>query len=185
MGWSCAFAIMIGIGGLLLCVGCGESVGNVEIVQGDARLQMVAGRLRYDGIPFTGRVVDFYPDSTQRSSAEYRNGLRDGTLTASYPDGTLMERRYFVEGRKGGVHEGWWEDGSPRFRYTFRDDLHEGEAREWFTNGRLYRAFNYVAGREEGEQIMYYEDGSVRANYSVVDGRRYGSIGAKPCRTEE
>jgi len=130
-------------------------------------------------------VIERYEDRSIRSSTSWIDGKVDGTALQWYADGTLMERRSYSAGMKQGLHEGWWEDGSPRFRYTFRDDMHEGEAREWFPNGRLYRAFNYVAGREEGEQIMYYEDGSVRANYFVVDGRRYGSIGTKPCRTEE
>lgn len=98
-----------------------------------------------------------------------------------YPDGSVEWERHYVRGREEGVSLGWWEDGTPHFRYVFADGLLEGEALEWYPDGTLYRDFHYAAGKESGSQRMWYPDGTLRANYVVVDGRRYGRIGSKGC----
>ncbi len=123
----------------------------------DPAIHLVRGALVVDGVPFTGELVD------------------------RYPNGQWIYQRSFRDGREDGVHTGWWEDGRLHFVYTYSNGVLEGEAREWYRDGSPYRVFHYVAGHETGLQQMWYADGGLRASYEVREGRRYGLPGAKGC----
>ena len=140
------------------------------------------GLVYHDGAPLTGRLIARYDNGSIESEKRYWAGHLHDTSRTFDVGGRLLDERIYHNGKKVGLHRGWYSDGTPRFRYTFVDDRHEGEAIEWFENGQVYRKFHYVDGHEEGRQMMYDEEGTLRANYVVRDGRRYGSIGRKPCR---
>lgn len=98
-----------------------------------------------------------------------------------YSNGQIMERRYYVEGKKVGVHMGWWPNGNKRFEYHYSEDMYHGKVREWYENGQLYKRFHYKDGHEEGFQQMWKPDGRIAANYEVRNGRKYGLTGVKNC----
>lgn len=141
--------------------------------------------LLYAERPFSGRLFERSESGELAAVTLWHRGAMHGASLSLYTDGSLREVRGYIEGRKEGRHLGWWENGERRFRYRFDRDMHVGSAREWFENGSLAREASYVDGREEGTQVLYDEDGTIRANYVVRAGRRYGSLGAKPCLGEE
>ena len=160
-----------------------EPVGSKEIVIPDVRILSTDSLLhRKNGVlflgdtAFSGMLVEVYDGGATKSRTPYFNGREQGVAWGWYPDGTKMFEREYNAGKREGMHYGWWENGTLKFKYQFRNDLNEGEAQDWFPDGRLYKD-----GRESGHQQMWNEDGSVQANYVVVKGRRYGSIGSKPC----
>jgi antitoxin component YwqK of YwqJK toxin-antitoxin module len=112
----------------------------------------------------------------------YWKGLEEGVLKKWYPHGQLQERRYYITGKKNGIHTGWWENGNKKFEFTIIDDFYEGNFKEWNHSGKLIRDFNYVHGQEQGSEKLWWDDGTIRANYVVDKGRKYGLIGLKICR---
>ncbi len=101
-----------------------------------------------------------------------------------FPNGQLMEIRYFSNGMKNGRQTAFWENGNKRFDFIAKNDAYEGALREWDIHGHLFHLAHFVDGQEEGEQKMWYEDGKIRANYVVKKGRRYGLLGTKNCRNK-
>lgn len=160
-------------------------LATITVERDDARLSLENGVLYGDGEPFTGRVVERYPDGSVETMTLYEHGVREGTAVSFFATGALRWERTYASGREEGVHRGWYDDGKPHFWYPYADGLLEGNALEWFPDGSLYRDFNYVRGHEEGSQRMWHEDGTVRANYVVRDGRRYGLMGSKGCAGED
>jgi len=144
-------------------------------------LHHVNGVLYCNDAPFTGSLIAYHTDGSVKQNTPYINGRRHGTDRAWYVDGTPMEERPYAAGKKEGLHRGWWPDGTLKFVYHFEHGLQEGVAREWFADGTPFRVFHFENGKEQGSQKMWYEDGTLRANYVVIDGRRYGLIGSKPC----
>ena len=161
------------------------SLSEQEVKSNDSGLQKNDGLLYLHHTLFSGRVVEQYEDGSRKQITSYDAGLQHGLTEVWYPSGAKMEERMYSLGKKEGKHRGWWENGELRFEYHFKDDRHEGSAKEWFDNGTLYRDFNYQNGYEEGRQQMWNNNGSIKANYVVREGRRYGSIGSKPCRSSE
>jgi antitoxin component YwqK of YwqJK toxin-antitoxin module len=177
--------ILVPIAALLLSfmTACSEEMREVE--RSDASVRSTRGTILVDGHPFTGILIDRHDNGSVKSRTPYREGREEGEARAWYPDGRMKEKGSYENGRKIGVHTGWWENGSRRYRYEFVDDLHHGSAREWYPGGALFRSFSYRRGQEEGAQRMWNEDGSLKLNYAVLDGRRYGSLGRKECAGTE
>ena len=118
------------------------------------------------------------------SLATHASDLELSVTRRYYADGQLAEERGYVAGKESGLHRGWWPNGSPRFVYAYAGGALEGESREWFPSGALWRDQHYARGHESGLQRLYWEDGRVRASYEVIEGRRYGLMGAKGCVTK-
>jgi hypothetical protein len=149
----------------------------------DARLVRVAGAWRFEGRPYSGRMVEALPDGGRIERAIV-DGWAQGEERTWYPDGALRAIRYYAHGAKVGVHRGWWPDGTPQFERRFAHGRPDGLARTWYANGQLFDEHRYVAGQEAGPQQLWFADGRVRASYEIRDGRRYGSIGSKPCASD-
>lgn len=116
------------------------------------------------------------------SIESFKNGLLSGISKKWFPNGQLMEERYFLNGKKNGLQVAYWENGNKRFEFMAQNDAYEGELKEWSISGHLYHLGNYVNGQEEGTQRMWYENGKLRANYVIVQGKRYGLLGTKNCK---
>lgn len=159
-------------------------ISDREVLVTDPGIVHRDGAVYYHDSLFNGYLVALYDQDVEKSRTPYLAGKKHGRAEAWYPDGTKMEERFWVNGLKEGEHRGWWDDGTLRYVYHFVDDVHEGAAQEWYADGAPYRDFNYVSGQEEGTQKMWNADGTFKANYVIRDGRRFGSIGAKPCGGE-
>jgi len=156
---------------------------GAEIDARDPRLSRDGPMLLVAGAPFSGVTVERDADGHVRARHEYRDGRADGIAREWYADGRLAAERSYASGLKVGVHRGWWPNGNPRFEYHFAGGEHEGIARTWYDNGQTSAEHRYVRGAESGRQRMWDSDGTLVANYEVRDGRRFGTIGAKPCVT--
>lgn len=69
----------------------------------------------------------------------------------------------------------------PRVQASYERDAYHGEYHAWYPNGRLFELKNYVHGKEEGPQRSWIEAGDLFLNYVVREGRRFGSVNARPC----
>lgn len=160
------------------------SSGPLELDARDAQLQRQGAQLLYRGQPLTGTVIEHEGEAVV-AQRPYQDGMLEGREQEWYADGHQRSERYYRQGRKAGVHRGWWANGRPSFEYSFVDGEVDGLARSWFADGRQAEEHRYERGREAGLQRTWWSDGRVRANYWYRDGRRYGTIGAKLCISEE
>ena len=141
--------------------------------------------LFYNGKPYSGYVLDKYPNGKLAARNGYVNGKLEGIQEKWYENGSKMEVRFYTNNRKNGKHEGWYDNGQKRFEYIIKEDVPVATHREWYANGQLYTLFNYNSeGQPEGTQRMWYVTGQVKSNYIIKDGRRFGFLGAKGCMGE-
>ena len=107
--------------------------------------------------------------------------LRKACRSNGFPVGKKQKAGSHVNGKKEGLHEGWWPTGKKKFYFTAYDNEYNGEFYEWYASGLLGKAFHYKAGKEEGSQRLWWDNGTVRANYVVKKGKKYGLLGIKIC----
>lgn len=114
----------------------------------------------------------------------YWEGVEEGEQKKWYSNKQIKEKRYYVQGKKNGLHTGWWDNGNKKFEFTIIDDFNEGNFKEWNRDGLLIKDFNYRHGQEDGSEKLWWNDGTIRANYLVDKGKKYGLIGLKICRNQ-
>lgn len=185
---------IIGIIAFAVMISCSEqktkeiSAPEVEIPKDtiavdDEILQLENGVYLQDGKPFSGYLLDDYPNGNTKSLKSFWKGKLEGKAEGWHENGKLAWIRKYADGYKTGVHIGWWSTGAPKFQYTFSGGKHEGAARDWHSNGKIYKLFHYQNGKEEGSQKMWTAKGKIRANYVVKNGKRYGLAGYKNCQS--
>ena len=132
--------------------------------------------------PFTGRVFKLHENGLDTVYIQsYFKGVKNGQFVRFYPKNRIFEKRNYINGKKEGIHIGYWEDGSLAFEYNLKDDEYNGSLKEWNRNGQIIKSFNYVNGYENGSQKLWFDNGEVRSNYVIKNNRRYGLLGTKNC----
>ena len=132
--------------------------------------------------PFTGRVFKLHENGLDTVYIQsYFKGIKNGQFVRFYPKNRIFEKRNYINGKKEGIHIGYWEDGSLAFEYNLKDDEYNGSLKEWNRNGQIIKSFNYVNGYENGSQKLWFDNGKVRSNYVIKNNRRYGLLGTKNC----
>ncbi len=149
----------------------------------DQRLVRKGGQLWSADRPVQGELLSYHSNGCLSAREYYRDGRLHEIQYTFYADGQLASRRPHLDGKKIGTHYGWWPNGRMKFIYEFEDGAYHGAVREWTPEGKPYKIFNYAKGQEQGTQQLFRSDGSLQANYVVKEGRRYGLIGRKMCRT--
>ncbi len=157
--------------------------GATTIAHDDARSIRHRGTILVDGERFTGLREKRSAGGGLLGLTSYRHGLAEGWSLAWFDSGEIRERRFWKAGRKHGTHVGWWENGELRLELNFAAGEFEGVCREWHRSGRLASMRTYRRGEEDGPQMSWSADGSLVANYVVREGRRFGTIGSRPCFT--
>jgi antitoxin component YwqK of YwqJK toxin-antitoxin module len=155
------------------------------VVLADTNLSERQRVLFYAQKPFSGFVIESYPNEKLASKNGYLNGELEGKQEKWYSNGSKMEIRFYHDNRKVGKHTGWWENKQMKFEYFIENDIPVKTHREWYPNGQLFSLSNYDnEGQPEGKQQMWFETGQIKANYIIKGGRRFGFLGAKGCMGE-
>jgi antitoxin component YwqK of YwqJK toxin-antitoxin module len=174
---------------LLCCAGVESCSHKPQYYRTDDSTIRLVNDMWYQGNePLTGMVYQCSPKGDTLFLQEVRAGKPDGTTTLWYPrtaTGTqqVQEIRLYAQGKREGVHTGYWQNGNKKFEYTYTNDLHHGIQKEWYANGSPYRVATYHEGYEHGLQQAFTDDGLLSVNYDARNGRNYGNIGKKRCRT--
>lgn len=130
---------------------------------------------------YTGYQFALYENGDTLLLKSFFNGVEEGFQRKWYPGKKLEEERFYINGKKEGIHQGWWSNGQKRFYFSAYNNEYNGEFKEWMPNSLLVKFFHYKNGYEEGSQRLWWADGTVRANYVIKNGRKYGLLGWKTC----
>ena len=62
-------------------------------------------------IPYTGMVVEKFPDGPPRGEASFIKGRKDGMERFWYPNGRLKEESHWFDGQPDGIMQTWDQEG--------------------------------------------------------------------------
>jgi antitoxin component YwqK of YwqJK toxin-antitoxin module len=109
--------------------------------------------------PFSGFLMDRFPDGKVLSRSEVKNGRLDGVSLGYYTNGVLQVKEHFVAGVSDGVREKWYPDGSLQMRGSIVGGEFHGNFRRWHTNGQLSEVMQMKRGKADGEAFGFFASG--------------------------
>lgn len=112
-----------------------------------SQLQKKGDLHRLKDTPFTGTVVDNYPDGARKARFQMLDGKADGAWAEWYPDGAI---RFYSEWRAGkgeGPFLYFHPNGEISERVTAQADIWDGIAEGWHPDGRKAFERVYQAGK--------------------------------------
>jgi antitoxin component YwqK of YwqJK toxin-antitoxin module len=162
------FALLIGLWWFW-----GSSRQSLPLEVPRAGLESKGGRLYLIGQPkpFSGLMVDFYPDGKKRSRSGISNGLLNGISEGWHTNGQLEVREQFREGLSHGLRTKWYPTGAKLSEAMISAGKLHGTFRRWHENGKLAEQIEMRDGSAEGLSLAYYPSGYLKAQVRLVAGK--------------
>ena len=113
-------------------MGCGEKVL-------EARHIHEHGGLMYEvnsDDPFTGKVVEYWPNGEKKTEGEVLNGMLHGKVVYWYEDGQKYNETEYRDNKPHGKETGWYKTGQKEGVGYYRDGKVEGKTIMWYKSGQ-------------------------------------------------
>ena len=130
----------------------------------------------------TGIWKTYFPDGKTKSEITYTNGRKSGPYKVYYEDGTLQEQgdwarnrlkgdfqlnyangnprqvfKYDETGKRQGMQEYFYEDGTPMIKVEFKDGKESGIIERYWPNGEIKMRGNYKDGQLDLASVENFE----------------------------
>jgi hypothetical protein len=151
-----------------------------RVREDDTAIQIRNGIWMRQDKPYSGQLISLYPSGIVRSVKSLWEGKEEGLQITYYEDGALATQRWYRNGEKDSVNQGWWPDGKQKFLYHFKAGVYEGSFEEWYASGKPLKKIWYHDGKEQCGQ-GWRENGKPFMSFVVKDGRWYGQINPNLC----
>ncbi len=138
----------------------------VDLVRIEGRLHLAG-----DENPFTGVMVEHYPDGRTKSRVELEDGVLHGVAEGWWRDGTLQMREHFVAGASHGTRLRWYADGTRESETEIVNGQLHGTFKLWHENGELAQEIEMRNGRPHGESKAYFPSGYLKAVAEMNQGQ--------------
>lgn len=132
-----ALSLILAGAAILAAAGCGDQtvVGRDKVV--------VEEGLWYEKdseLPFTGVVVEYWPNGQKRGESKIRDGKVQGKVTSWFENGRRKASAVFKDGRLNGKWIEWYENGQKKREREFLDDTEiPGSLKYWNEDGKRIR----------------------------------------------
>ena len=126
-------------------------LSDETIVRDDQRLY----RLN-DAVPWTGKVVGFYPNGRKEFELRYREGLREGLSNWWSNEGWIKHERTYSAGKLHGSWIEYYKSGKPRQEQYYQHGK-EIYRRGWWPNGQLNFEIEFEANIEKYRKVWNEE----------------------------
>ncbi len=120
--------------------------------------------------PFTGWLLDSYPDGSRLSRSFISNGLPNGPSEGWYTNGQIQIAEGFKDGLSHGLRTKWHPNGAKMTEGSLVAGKHEGTFRRWYDNGALAEEIEMQDGLPNGHSRAFYASGFLKAEATLRQG---------------
>ena len=159
---------------ILLILGCDSSSPEVLPERGLEDLIKIGDQLMDPDTrePFSGWVIDFYPEGeVRRSRSAMDQGKLHGLSLGFAMEGWVEVEETFVRGVSHGLRKRYHAKDTLASEESIVDGLLHGETRKWHPNGKLSEVVSYERGMAHGTAMGWHDDGSLKARVILEQGQ--------------
>ena len=106
-----------------------------------------------------GKYISWYESGEERTTGEYRNGLKTGLWITKYKSGQVLEWQDYVAGELHGLSVSYYENRNKKHEGKYSHNLRYGIWRFWHENDMLKEETLYKDGRKHGLSKSWFETG--------------------------
>lgn len=134
---------------------------SLKRVPSHRQLEQKGGTWHFNGVPYTGRYIDYYnsgqiwnegtmvqgkldgpfvvyyPNGNKKSLAHYKEGVLHGTWNDYYPNGVLMQSRDFSAGKTSEARKEYFINGQLQFERRLKNDTPYDTAVAYYSTGKV------------------------------------------------
>ena len=144
---------------------------SLKIIPSTKSMQQKEGVWIYHGVPYTGRILNYYYSGRIQTDGFLLNGKVSGVDILYYQNGHKSLEREYKEGRPNGVEREYYRDGSLRQEGRFVDGKEEGVWNSYYPNGQVKHSGIYKSGELGDSAMRYYSSGVVSEKVFIKNGK--------------
>lgn len=153
----------------------------ISVHKSELEMHPNLGLMLFKNQPFSGTSLRFYNEDVNAESIQYINGKRHGLYQKWFPDGTLSFEANYLDGLQHGKTRTWWKNGNLRSEAYYENGVANGIQKQWYKSGAKFKEMSIINGKEEGLQKAWRENGKIYNNYEAKNGRIFGLKRANLC----
>ena len=134
-------------------------------------MQKKDGLWLFHGIPYTGRVINYYYSGRKQAEGYLANGKVNGVDIFYYQNGQKSMERAYKDGKSNGLEREYYLDGSLRQEGRYIDGKEDGVWKEYYPNGQVKLFDNYRLGELVDSAVRYYSSGVVHDKVLIRNGK--------------
>lgn len=137
-----------------------------------AQLELKQGLLvrRSSDVPFSGWIVESYPDGGRESRSRVEGGILNGLSVGWHTNGVMAVREWVVRGKTHGIRTKWDLDGNRRSESEIKEGILDGVHREWYPTGVLASEVMFVNGKAAGPARRWAPDSTLEGEWLMSNG---------------
>ncbi|MEO9967418.1 MAG: toxin-antitoxin system YwqK family antitoxin [Reichenbachiella sp.] len=158
-----------------------ENKTSIKVEKKELSLHANEGRVYFNNLPFDGWSVQYHLNGQLAEQIQFIEGKKMGMTNRWYQDGTLSYTAQHKANRLDGEVKSWWPNGVLRSQSNFVNGRADGTQYQWYKSGKPFKEINLKMGLEEGLQRAWRENGKLYTNYEAKNGRIFGLKRASLC----
>lgn len=127
-------------------------------------------RVKGEGRPYTGWILESYPDGARKSRSEIVNGKPHGISEGFFADGQIQVREAFKNGVSEGARTRWHANGNKHSESHFHEGKFFGIFDQWHENGVLSHRVPMKDGFPHGISEAWYPSGYLKSRVELEEG---------------
>ena len=136
-----------------------------------SKLVLKESWLEWNGHPFTGWMLEQYPDGLLKSRSAISNGVLHGLSQGWFTNQILQVSEHFTNGVSHGERRRWDEQGRRVSRAQIEGGKIAGLFRRWHENGIIAEEITMKNGEEDGPARSWYPSGFLKAEITMAEGK--------------
>ena len=170
---TCALALVLAGLCALAIVWFGRTGGQTSVKDTPrSSLILQDGKLFEKGAatPFTGTMVEHYPDGALKSRSQVAGGQLHGLSEGWHTNGLLQVTETFQAGVSHGIRSKWYENGRKLSEASIVQGRIHGTFRRWTDQGLLSEEVEMRHGQPDGLSLAFYPSGFIKAEAMMRAG---------------
>ena len=132
---------------MLLITRCSNTEIDEKNLESCASLVHINGITTLNGEIYTGSCILFNPEGLMDSMLSFRNGKSGGVHRGYYPDGSLKYEGNRKDGEIHGKYVKYYFGGQTEMTGQFKRGIYDGKWKYYDSNGNLSMEKKYIKGK--------------------------------------
>lgn len=135
---------------------------SLKLIPTIRKMEQRNGVWLFQGVPYTGRIIDYYYSGKKQGEGAFVNGKTSGPRNIYYQNGKLQVEKNYSDGLENGWSKEYYEDGTLSQQGEYKEGKEQGIWENYFPNGQVSLRSSYNQGAIFDTATKYYSNGKIK-----------------------
>ena len=151
----------------------GVHISNLDEHEGITYLRTLEGR---SVEPYSGKIYARHTNGQLGEKGAYLEGKKHGPFERYYENGQIEKKENYSGGMRHGAFQMYYPNGQLWKSAAYQDDKQNGPYESYYSNGQTEERASYANGMLHGPYESHHENGKVKETADYQNGEKHGTF---------